>query len=202
MKLYDNTLAPNPRRVRMFLAEKGIAVPLVPVDLLTGEHKQPAYRKIAPNSRVPALELDDGTIILESVAICRYFEGLQPDPPLMGIGILDAAIVEMWQRRMEFELLIPMAMTFRHTSPMMAMLEDQVPEFGEKQRVVANKRLGTMDRELADREFIAGPRFTIADITAFTTIDFFKLAGFEITPEQRNLRRWYDAICARPSAKA
>jgi glutathione S-transferase len=202
VKLYDNTLAPNPRRVRMFLAEKGIEVPLVQVDLMQGEHKQPAYRKIAPNSRIPALELDDGTIILESVAICRYFEGLQPDPPLMGRDVLDAAIVEMWQRRMEFELLMPMAMAFRHTHPMMATLEDQIPAFGEKQRVVANNRLSIMNRDLADREFIAGDHFSIADITAFATLDFFKLAGFEIAADQPNLRRWHQAVSARPSAKA
>ena len=202
MKLYDNTLAPNPRRVRMFLAEKGIEVPLVAVDLLSGEHKQPAYRKIAPNSRVPALELDDGTVILESVAICRYFECVQPDPPLMGRGALDQAIVEMWQRRMEFELLIPMAMAFRHTHPLMAQMEDQVPAFGEKQRVIANNRLSTLNRELEDREFIAGKHFTVADITAFATIDFFKLAGFEIAADQLSLRRWFDAVASRPSAKA
>jgi len=202
MKLYDNALAPNPRRVRIYLAEKGLDIPRVPVDLMAGEHKQAAYRKIAPNSRVPALELDDGTVILETVAICRYFEGLHPEPPLMGIGVRDAAIVEMWQRRMEFELLIPMAMVFRHTSPMMAALEDQVPEFGEKQRVIVNKRLSVMDRDLADREFIAGERYTIADITAFAAIDFFKLAGFEIVPDQSNLKRWYEAVSARPSASA
>jgi glutathione S-transferase len=202
VKLYDNTHAISPRRVRIFLAEKGIEVPRVEVDLLKGEHKQADYRKIAPNSRVPALELDDGTVLLETVAICRHFERLQPDPPLMGVGALDEAVVEMWQRRMEFELMVPMAMTFRHTHPMMAQLEQQFPEFGEAQRSVATKRLQTLDGELADREFIAGDRYTIADITALASIDFFKLAGFEIADAQHHLARWYQSVSSRASASA
>jgi glutathione S-transferase len=202
MKLYDYSYAPNPRRVRMFLAEKGIQVPTVQVDIMKGEQKQPEYRKIAPNGLLPALELDDGTVILESVAICRYFEGMQPSPPLMGVDPLDAAIVEMWQRRMEFELLMPMGMTFRNTHPLMAASQRQFPEFGEAQRKVAERRLTTLDAELADREFIAGKRFSIADITAFCTIDFFKLAEFRIAEDQKNLKRWFDATANRPSAKA
>lgn len=202
MKLYDCHYAPNPRRVRMFLAEKGIEVPTVQVDILKGEQKQPAYRKIAPNGLLPALELDDGTVILESVAICRYFEGLHPNPPLLGVDPLDTAIVEMWQRRMEFELMLPMAMTFRNTHPIMAGSQQQFREFGEAQRKIAEKRLSLLDEELADRPFIAGERFTIADITAFCFIDFFKLADFRISEEQKNLQRWFDAVATRPSAKA
>lgn len=200
MKLYDTSYAISPRRVRVFLAEKGVEVETVQVDLLKGEHKSPAYRKIAPNARVPALELDDGSVILETVAICRYFEGLHPDPPLMGAGILDAAVVEMWQRRVEFELMLPMAMTFRHTHPMMVELERQVPEYGEVQREVGNAGLAMLERELADREFIAGPRYTIADITAFVSVDFFSLVGFEISQDQTNLKRWFEAVSSRPSA--
>jgi len=203
MKLYDTSYAPNPRRVRIYLAEKGIEVPRVQVDLMKGEHKQEAYRKIAPNSRVPALELDDGTIILESIAICRYFEGIRPDPPLMGVDAKDAAIVEMWQRRMELELMLPMALTFRNTHPAMAAgREKQVPEYGEVQREMATRRLEVMDGELANREFIAGDRYTVADITAQVSIDFFKLAGFQIAEGQKNLKRWHDAVSSRPSARA
>ncbi len=202
MKLYDSTMAPNARRVRIFLAEKGIEVPLAPIDIMAGEHKGAEYRKIAPNSRVPALELDDGTVILETMAICRYFEGLQPDPPLMGVDTLDAAIVEMWQRRMELELFLPMGMAFRHTHPVMSALEEQVPEFGEKQRTIANQRLSLLDEELAGKEFIAGDRYTVADITALTAIDFFKLAGFEIKDDQKHLAAWHQAVSSRPSAAA
>jgi glutathione S-transferase len=201
MKLYDYQYAPNPRRVRMFLAEKGIEVPTVQVDIMKGEQKQPAYRKIAPNGLLPSLELDDGTVILESVAICRYFEGLHPDPPLMGVDPLDAAIVEMWQRRMEFELMLPMAMTFRNTHPIMAS-QQQFPEFGEAQRKVAERRLVTLDQDLASREFIAGKRFSIADITAYCAVDFFKLAGFRVAEDLKNLKRWFDAISSRPSTQA
>jgi len=202
MKLYDYQHAPNPRRVRMFLAEKGIEVPRVQVDIMKGEQKQPEYRKIAPNGLLPALELDDGTVILESVAICRYFEALHPNPPLMGVDPLDAAIVEMWQRRMEFEIMTPMGMTFRHTHPLMAAMQQQFPDFGNAQRKLAERRLATLDEELADREFVAGKRFTVADITAFTMIDFFRLADFRIGDDQKHLRRWFDAIASRPSAQA
>jgi len=202
MKLYDTSYAPNPRRVRIYLAEKGIEVPKVQVDLMKGEHKQEAYRKIAPNSRVPALELDDGTIILESIAICRYFEALRRDPPLMGVDAKDSAIVEMWQRRMEWELMLPMALTFRNTHPAMAELDKQVPEYGEVQRGIATRRLAVMDGELANREFIAGNRYTVADITAQVSIDFFKLAGFQIAEDQKNLKRWHEAVSSRPSASA
>jgi len=202
MKLYDYQPAPNPRRVRIFLAEKGIEVPNVQVDIMKGEHKQPEYLKIAPNGLLPALELDDGTVLLESVAICRYFEGLQPEPALMGVDPLDTAIVEMWQRRMEIELMLPMAMAFRNTHPLMAKAQRQFPDYGEAQREAANKRLTVLDGELADREFIAGERYTIADITALATIDFFtQLAGFEIADDQKNLKRWHDAVSSRPSAR-
>ena len=202
MKLYDYELAPNPRRVRVFLAEKGIEVPTVQVDIMKQETKQPEYLKIAPNGLLPALELDDGTVILESVAICRYFEGLQPEPPLMGVDAFDAAIVEMWQRRVEIELMLPMAMAFRNTHPLMAKAGRQFSDFGEAQKRVANKRLIMMDGDLADREFIAGERFTIADITALVSLQFFsQFADFEIAADQQNLKRWYENVKARPAVQ-
>ncbi|HYC05831.1 MAG TPA: glutathione S-transferase family protein [Azospirillaceae bacterium] len=202
MKLYDDPIAPTPRRVRMFLAEKGVEIPRVTVVMGKGEHKSEDYRRISPNSRIPALELDDGTVILESVAICRYIEALHPEPPLMGVGALDQALVEMWQRRMEWELLLPMGMCFRHSHPKMAPFENQVPEYAATLKPVAEKRLAQLDGELSDRPFIAGGRFTIADITAYTTIDFFsRLVGLPIDGLP-NVKRWHVDVASRPSAKA
>ena len=184
MKLYDTQLAPNPMRVRIFLAEKGIDVPTEQVNLMQGEHRSDDYRKVAPNMKVPALELDDGTILLETVAICRYFEEIQPEPPLFGTTPLEKAQVEMWQRRMELELFFPTAMTFRHLHPAGAALEGQIAEFGETQKAIALKRRAILDKELEGKEFIAGDRFSIADITAFCAVGFGKISGFEIGDDQ------------------
>jgi len=187
----------------MFIAEKGLDIPKVPVIIGKGEHKAEAYRRVAPNGRVPALELDDGTVILESVAICRYLEGMYPDPPLMGTTPKEQAIIEMWQRRIEFELLLPMAAVFRHTHPKMAALEQQVPEFAATQKPMAEKRLRILDRDLAENQFVAGDRFSIADITAFTTVTFFcKYGGIPLPEELTHVRRWHDQVAARPSAAA
>lgn len=202
MKLYDTPMAPNPQRVRIFLAEKGIEVPTVEVNLMKGEHRSDDYRKIAPNMRVPALELDDGTIILESVAICRYFEEIQPEPPLFGTGAVERAQVEAWNRRMELEFFMPTAMTFRHLHPAGAALEGQISEYGESQKAIALKRMDILDKELADKEFIAGNNFTVADITAAVTIGFGKVSKHYIAEDQKNLARWYDQVSARPSMSA
>lgn len=203
MKLYDDPIAPTPRRVRMFLAEKGLDIPKVTVTIGKGEHKAPDYRGRVPSGRVPALELEDGTVISESVAICRYVEGIQPEPNLMGRDPKESALIEMWQRRMEWELLLPMASVFRHSHPKMAALENQCPEFAANQKPVAEKRLKTLDRDLAERPFIAGDRFTIADITAFTTVAFFcRYGGVPLPEELTNVRRWHDEVAARPSAGA
>ncbi len=202
MKLYDDQYAPNPRRVRIFLAEKGITVPTQQVNIIKGEHKTEAFRKISPMALLPALELDDGRCLTESVAICRYFEALHPEPPLMGVDATDRAFVEMWQRRMEFELFFPIGMCFRHTSPMMANLEEQVKEFGEVARKRALKRMQMLNGELAEREFIAGQRYTIADITALCAIDFGKFAGIEIPEDLQKVKQWHVAVSARPSALA
>jgi glutathione S-transferase len=203
MELYEYTMAPNPRRVRIFLAEKGIEVPNVQVDLAKGEHRQPEFLKINPMAGVPVLELDDGTDIAESVAICRYFEQQKPEPRLMGgPDAKDAANVEMWQRRMELNLLSNTAGSFRNTSDFFKGRIQQVPEYGAICKQAAEKQLAWMDTVLADRKFIAGDRFTIADITALVGIDFGKLTGIKIKPEQKNLQRWYDAVSSRASAKA
>ncbi len=202
MKIYDDRPAPNPRRVRIFLAEKGIDVPFERVDIMKGEHKAPEFRRKSPMARLPVLELDDGTCICESIAICRYFEELQPDPPLMGTDAKDRAMVEMWQRRMELDLFTVLGHSYRHTAPQMAQLEDQVPEWGEKNRARAVKGFALLDSALAETPFVAGERYTVADITAFCAVDFAKWSKVRIQPEQANLQRWYDSVSSRPSAKA
>ncbi len=203
MLLYDdNTGANSPRFVRVFLAEKGIEVPMKQIAIMKGEHKTEEFRKISPSAKLPALELDDGAIILETLAICRYFEQLHPAPPLMGATPMEQVIVEMWQRRIEFELMLPMAFTFRNTHPALAALGKQFKDFGEDQRRQANGRLKMLDRELEGKEFIATDRYTVADIRAQTSFDLFQLAGFEIKDEWSNLKRWYQEVSARPSAKA
>jgi len=202
MKLYDSQLAPNPRRVRMFLAEKGVDVDIVPIDIMAGEHKKPEYRAISPQALLPALELDDGTVLTETVAICRYFEELVPDPRLMGVTPLEKAQVEMWQRRMELTVFLPIAMVFRHTHPAMAALEDQCADWGEINRPRVEKSLKWLDKELADRPFIAGDSFTIADITALVAIQFGKISDIRIPDDHKNLTRWHGEVSTRPSAAA
>ena len=202
MKIYDSKTAPNPRRVRIFLAEKGIEVPYQEVDIGKAENRSPEFRKKNPFGVLPVLELDDGTCIAESVAICRYFEETHPQPPLMGAGALDCALVEMWQRRMELEVFIPITQVFRHTHAFFKDRLPQVPEYGEVCRKAVEQRLTWLDEVLADREFIAGSRYTIADITALCGIDFGRVTGIRIQAEQKNLARWHAAVSARPSAKA
>jgi glutathione S-transferase len=202
MKLYDTKQAPNPRRVRIFLAEKGIEVPLVPVDLASAQNRQPEFLKKNPMGQVPVLELDDGTLIAETVAISRYFEQQKPEPPLMGVDPLDRVVVEMWQRRMEFKLWTNVGSAFRNTHAFFKGRIEQVPEYGEVCRKAAIDALPWLDAELAGREFIAGARYTIADITALVSLDFGRVLGIKIPPELGNLSRWYAAVSSRPSAGA
>jgi glutathione S-transferase len=202
MKIYDSKTAPNPRRVRIFLAEKGVAVPYEEVDIVKADNRSADFRRKNPLGTLPVLELDDGTCIAESVAICRYFEETHPEPPLMGMDARDRAIVEMWQRRMELELFIPITQVFRNIHPFFAGRIPQVAEYGEVCRTAAEARLAWLDTVLAAREFIAGDRYTIADITALCGIDFGRVSKIRIQPGQTNLARWYAAVSARPSAKA
>jgi glutathione S-transferase len=148
------------------------------------------------------LELDDGTHIAESIAICRYFEGVQPDPPLFGTDAADSAVVEMWNRRMELEVFNAITGCFRNTHDFFKGRIPQVAEWGEVCRGAAEKRLAWLDEVLSDREFIAGERFTVADITALCGIDFGRITKIGIQPEQKNLARWHAAVSSRPSAKA
>jgi glutathione S-transferase len=202
MKIYNSSTAPNPRRVRIFLAEKGIQVPYEEVDIAKAVNRSSEFRKKNPMGTVPVLELDDGTCIAESVAICRYFEEMQPSPPLMGVDARDRALVEMWQRRMEFELLLPTANSFRHRHEFFKGRIPQVPEFAEVSRKGAESSLAWLNEVLADRPFVAGERYTIADITALCAVDFGRVSKLRVLPEQQNLTRWYEAVSARPSAKA
>ena len=203
MKLYDGGRAPNPRRVRVFLAEKSVSVPLVPVDLGKLEHKGVEYSAINPVQQVPAVVLDDGFVLTETIAICRYFEELHPEPPLFGTDALSRATVEMWQRRIEFGLLATVAAVFRHLHPAMAAMEvPQVPAWGEANRDRVFRFLDILDDQLARREFVCGKRFTVADITGLIAIDFLKPAKLAVPEKLANVRRWHAAVSARPSASA
>jgi glutathione S-transferase len=174
MKLYDNPMANSPRKVRMFLVEKNISdVEIIKIDLMKGEHKTPEYRAIAPNSRIPALQLDDGTVIVESTAICRYLESLYPEPNLFGESPMEIASIEMWQARIYNELMIPLAMGFRHLHPAMSGMETQNKDYGEIQKNIGMKSLQYFNGVLSESEFVAGDRYTFADIQMITTTDFF-----------------------------
>jgi glutathione S-transferase len=203
MKLYDSKVAPNPRRVRIFLAEKNITVPTEEVDIGKLEHKTPEYASINPLQRMPALVLDDGTVITESIAICRYFELLHPEPPLFGIGSKDGAVVEMWNRRAEMNFLFNVAAVFRHTHPAMKELEvPQLPAWADANRPRVLWFLELLDRELATREFLAGDRYTVADITMQVGVDFMKPSRLSMPEGAANVKRWHAAVSARPSASA
>jgi glutathione S-transferase len=178
-------------------------VPTERVDIARQEHKTPEYAAINPLQRMPSLVLDDGTIITESIAICRYFEMLRPEPPLFGVGSKDAAIVEMWNRRAEINFLASVAEVFRHTHPAMKELEvPQVPAWAEANRPRVSWFLEMLDRELATREFVAGDRYTVADITMQVAVDFMKPGRLSMPDGAANVRRWHAAVSARPSAGA
>jgi glutathione S-transferase len=202
MKIYESHNAPNPRRVRIFLAEKGIQVPYEEVDIVKAVNRGDDFRKKNPLSTVPVLELDDGTFISESVAICRYFEELHPQPPLFGADAKQRAVVEMWNRRMEFNILQPVADTFRQRHDFFKGRIRQLPEYADVQRLNAEDGLAWLDRELGAHRFIAGDQFSIADITAVVAIDFGRVSKIAIQPDQTNLARWHAEVSARPSAKA
>jgi len=203
MKLYDAARAPNPRRVRIFLKEKGIEIPVEQVDLGAMQHRSDRYTAINPLQRVPALELDDGTVIAESIAICRYFEVLKPEPALFGRGAVGVAMVEMWQRRLELNLLLGIAQVFRHLHPGMKDFEvPQVAEWGEANKPRVMDFLELMDRELAGRRFAAGDEYSVADITGLVALDFLRAARLKVPPELTHLTRWHAELAARPSASA
>ena len=203
MKLYDGGRAPNPRRVRIFLAEKGLKVPTEPVDLGSLQQRSETYTAINPMQRVPSLVLDGGTVITESMAIFRYFEALHPDPPLFGRSPLEIALIEMWSRRAEFHLYLPVSSVFRHLHPAMkAMVDPQVAAWGEANKPEIFLFLRFLDGELGRRPYVAGEQFSVADITALIAVDFMKVSKLAVPEELAHLRRWHQAVSARPSAAA
>jgi len=203
MKLYDGGRAPNPRRVRIFLAEKGITLPLKPVNLGALQHKSADFAAINPVQRVPVLVLDDGSVISESIAICRYFEALNPEPSLFGTGAREIAEIEMWNRRLELNLLFPIAHVFRNTHPAMKEMEvPQVPAWAEANKPRIMEFLDILERNLKERPFAAGDRYTVADITGLVAVDFLKPAKLTVPETCASVRRWHAAVSARPSASA
>jgi glutathione S-transferase len=204
MKLYNTPMpAPNPRRVRIFLAEKGVSVPLVDVALQKGEHR--AAEHVARNSlgQTPVLELDDGTCLSETVAICRYLERLHPEPAMFGRDALEEAQVEMWVRRVEFQLMGPAGNFWRHAHPFTArVVVPQYKEFGEANRGAYERALMWLDGELEGREFIAGEVFTMADICALSTVDFAGWIGLKVPEAAEHVRAWHARVSGRPSAGA
>jgi glutathione S-transferase len=203
MKLYNSNLAPSPRRVRIFLAEKGVAIPCTEVDLAKLEHKTAEFSGLNPFETIPILELDDGTRIAETIAICRYIEALWSEPNLFGVTALEQVTIEMWQRQLEWRLLLPIAQVVRHSHPKMAEMENpQVPDWAAVNRPRALHAMAIVDEALRGRPFIAGDRFTVADITGLVALDFAKSAGIAIPPELVHLNRWREALTMRPSAAA
>jgi glutathione S-transferase len=203
MKLYDTPLAPNPRRVRWFLAEKGVEdIEIVRLDLMKGDHKTPDYLAKAGLANVPALELDDGACITESLAICRYLESRYPEPNLFGRTPEEAAVIEMWTRRAEMLVATPFMLGVRHSHPALAALETQNPAVADYNKAAGLRALKVLDRRLAESAWLGAERLTIADIVAFIGIDFGRMIKLQPPEELANLARWTAAMRARPAARA
>jgi glutathione S-transferase len=206
MRLFNEVdPAPNPRRVRIFLKEKGIDIELVPTPLMQRAHKSPEHLARNPLGQVPVLELDDGTHLSESVSICRYLEDLHPEPNLFGRDANERAVIDMWIRRIEFRAMMPVGQVWVHTHPFTAAVAastfgEQFKPFGEVNRKLVAGACRLFDRELGARTHFAGSRYTMADIVAQTTFDFARFIGIDIPDECANLRRWYAQVAARPSA--
>jgi glutathione S-transferase len=209
MKHYDCTTAPSPQRVRIFLAEKGVEVPTVQVNLREAEQLGDAFRKINPDCTVPVLELDDGTRISEIFGICLYLESRYPEPVLMGRDALEQALVSMWNSKIEQNGLAALAETLRNRARGMQdralagpLDLAQIPQLVERGRIRAEAFFGRLDDQLKDNAFVSGEQFTMADITAYVMIEFAKWSKIEIQGTQPNLKRWYDVIAKRPSTTA
>lgn len=209
MKLFDASLAPSPRRVRMFLAEKGLDVPRVEVDIGAAENLGAEYLAMNPRGLVPTLLLDDGTVIDESMAICRYFEELHPEPPLMGRDPLEKATIECWNRRVEFDAGIPLMDGFRNAHPRFAERAvpgragfRAIPELAERGRVRMDEFYRALDARLAVSDHVAGPAFSVADITALCLLDFARVVRMPWPEELEAIGRWHARVSARPAAKA
>ncbi len=209
MKFYDCSTAPSPRRVRIFIAEKGIDIPTVQVALREGEQLTPEFRRLNPWCTVPVLELDDGTSISEAIAVCRFLEEAYPEPPLMGVDAKDAGVVAMWEHRCEIDGFLAVVEAFRNSSPAFkdrgltgAADAEQIPALGERGRARTERFLGVLDARLGEAEYVAGDHYSVADITALVTVDFAAWTKVAVADDLSNLRRWHEAVSARPSAKA
>ena len=203
MKIYDFAFAPNPRRLRIFVAEKGLKIPIEQVDIFTGQNRTPEMLAKNPAGGLPVMELDDGSHLAESVAICRYLESLHPEPNLMGKNSREQAEIEMWNRRVELGLFGAAGRAFQHTNELFKERIKQFPEYGETQRETTKQQLAWLDAQIGNKPFVAGDRFTIADITAEVAVDFAaQAAGVTADPALKNLGRWYQSVSGRPSAKA
>ena len=194
--------APNPRRVRIFLAEKGIDLPETRIDMMKREHKSAEFRAKNPMGQIPTLELDDGTCISETVSICRYLEEIHPTPPLFGTTAVDRATIDMWIRRVEFSVMMPVGQFWRHAHPRTAALLTQYKEFGESNKTTYSGSQKFMDRELSTRPFVAGETYSMADICLLTTIDFATWIGLPLEAEFTQLTDWHNRVTARASAEA
>lgn len=201
MKLYYARMAPNPDRVRYFLQEKGLwdAFSKVEISIMKNDHRQPAYRALSPMGHVPALELEDGSGLTESRAICTYIEGLYPEPNLMGVDPLERAKIEMWDRRVELTYFMQIAGWFRNSHPAMAELEKpQSAEWASISSDRARRAAAFFDKRLGEAPYVAGDRFTIADITLHVAMGFGKIVKYRPWEEMKNLADWRDRISARP----
>jgi glutathione S-transferase len=203
MKIYESATAPNARRVRIFLQEKNILnIDYIQMDIQNGDNLTEAFKQKNPLAKIPILELDDGTVISESVAICRYFEETNPENPLLGSSAIDKAIIEQWQRRMELSLLMPTGMCFQHSTGYFKDRMNVIPDWGKECGNNVKKFLVFLDAHLATSKYIAGDSFSIADITALISIDFNRVNNIKMEDDQINLKRWYETVSSRPSAKA
>ena len=203
MLLYHDPRAPNPRRVRIFLAEKGVPYDTIEVSIASQANLTPEFRRKNPLALVPVLELSDGRILRESMAICRYLEELHPEPNLFGTDSWERAVIEQWNRHAEFELLVPIAQVFRNTHNFWAGRIRQCPEFGEIMRELISTRFDFFENELSQRPYLAGQRFTVADITALCAIDFGKVSNIRIDAAKHpHLAAWHQRVASRPSSKA
>jgi len=202
MKIFEEKIAPNARRVRMFLAEKGVEnVEFVQVDLKRGDNVSAEFKQKNPLAKVPVMELDDGSYLSESVAICRYFEAEKSQPALMGQTPMQQANIEMWQRRSEIYFMNLIGMGFQHCSGYFADRMTPVPEWGQECVKEAAKFMPILNDHLAKNEFIGGEEFSIADITAFVSIDFARVIKLRMGEEFTHLKRWYDLVNSRASAR-
>ncbi len=202
MKLYNLKAGANPRKVRIFLAEKKIDIDFVHIDMEAGENSAPDYIAKNPLGKMPLLELDDGTFLAESLAICRYLEHLFPRPPLFGETQREKAEIEMWTLRVEHEIYRPISDVFFHLSDFWKGKREQIQEYGEQQRRYAFKQFAWLDNELSNRKYIAGDKYTIADICAQSAFVLGKFTGTPIPMDCSSLMRWYEGVASRPSARA